>query len=241
MSNPKLKLLLTGNPIVELNGVPITGFRSAKAEALFYYLAVTARPHLRPSLAGIFWGEVEETYARRSLTKALSNLRQLFGDYLIIDRQQAAFNAESSYWVDAVHFESGQSALQANIVGLREAVEQVQGDFLEGFYIEDAPEFEQWVLVERARLRENVIQAFQTLAEYDADQGDLSQACDYMRRVLTLEPWREETHCQLMIWLAKNGQRGAALAQFEVCKAAPRKWQMACTFTLEVLLFALDL
>ena len=38
------------------------------------------------------------------------------------------------------------------------------------------------------------------------------------RRLLALEPWREEVHRQLMVLLARGGQRSAALKQFEVCR-----------------------
>jgi predicted ATPase len=38
------------------------------------------------------------------------------------------------------------------------------------------------------------------------------------RRLLALEPWREEAHRQLMVLLARSGQRGAALKQFEACR-----------------------
>jgi hypothetical protein len=39
-----------------------------------------------------------------------------------------------------------------------------------------------------------------------------------MRRLLALEPWREEAHRYLMLLLARDGQRSAALAQFEICR-----------------------
>jgi len=38
------------------------------------------------------------------------------------------------------------------------------------------------------------------------------------RKLLELEPWQEIAHRQLIRLLAANGQRTAALAQFEVCK-----------------------
>ena len=40
------------------------------------------------------------------------------------------------------------------------------------------------------------------------------------RRLLALEPWREEAHRQLMLLLARSGQRSAALAQYEACRRA---------------------
>ena len=41
----------------------------------------------------------------------------------------------------------------------------VRGEFLEGFYVHDVPEFEQWVVTERARLRRMEIGLLERLAE----------------------------------------------------------------------------
>ena len=49
----ELQLALLGNVAVRRDGTPITGLGSGKALALLCYLAVTGRPHLRPTLAGL--------------------------------------------------------------------------------------------------------------------------------------------------------------------------------------------
>lgn len=59
-----LHLILFGSPEVRHHGQPMTGFRSSKAQALLYYLAVTGRAHTRPTLAGLFWGDQPEASAR---------------------------------------------------------------------------------------------------------------------------------------------------------------------------------
>jgi predicted ATPase len=41
---------------------------------------------------------------------------------------------------------------------------------------------------------------------------------DLARRLLTMEPWREEAHRALMALMAQRGQRSAALAQFVACR-----------------------
>ena len=46
------------------------------------------------------------------------------------------------------------------------------------------------------------------------------QAMAHVRRILQLDPWREEAHRQLMWLLARSGQRSAALAQYELCRQA---------------------
>ena len=89
----KLHLALLGNPEVSRDGVPLAGLRPGKALALLCYLAVTGRPHLRPSLIGLLWGDMPEALARNNLSKALTHLRPLVGPYLHITHRQVAFNA----------------------------------------------------------------------------------------------------------------------------------------------------
>ncbi len=215
-----LELTLFGIPEVRINGDLVTGFRTSKACALLYYLAVTARPHTRPRLAGLLWGDQPEVAARASLSKCLSNLREVLGDAVLIERQRIALNCAHPYQVDTERFEAGvrlapspetADALQATLALYR-------GDFLEGFYVRDAPDFEQWLLVQRAHYREAMVQGLHALATYADQQGDLAGAIAYTRRLLALEPWREEAHRQLMRLLARSGQRAAALAQYEICR-----------------------
>jgi len=215
-SRRKLELKLLGSPEVWLDGQAVNGFRSAKARALLYYLAVTGRPQPRSVLAGLFWGGVAESHARRSLTMTLSNLRQLVDRHLNISRKMAALDPNSPYGLDVAVFKAG--AQSHKIDELKQAIDLYRGDFLEGFYLQDAPEFEQWVLIERTRLREQVLQALHRLADHLAAQDNLIEAIETMRRLLALEPWREEAHRDLMLLLARNGRRSAALAQYETCR-----------------------
>jgi DNA-binding SARP family transcriptional activator len=217
-ANP-LELTLFDTPTVRCHGQVVTGFRSSKAQALLYYLAVTGRPHARPTLAALLWGDQPEASARVSLSKCLSNLHDLVGAAIMIERQTVAFNRAYIDQLDTERFLIGasQSPTPETISSLQSALALYRGDFLEGFYVREAPDFEQWVLVQRAHYREAVVQGLHTLANYTDQQGDLSQAIAHTRRLLTLESWHEEAHCQLMARLACNGQRRAALTQYVVC------------------------
>ena len=216
-----LHLSLLGGMQITRGGEPVPGFVSSKVQALLCYLAVTGRPHLRPALTGLLWGEMPETDAKANLRQALANLRRVLVPHLSINRQAVAFNRDSPYWLDVERFEAraaGASA-GADIEGLREAVELYRGDFLEGFYVRQAPAFEEWALAQRARLRELALQALHRLAVHHGQQGraGLVAGIDYTTRLLAMEPWREDAHRQLMLLLARGGQRGAALAQYETC------------------------
>jgi DNA-binding SARP family transcriptional activator/predicted ATPase len=217
----ELQLKLLGNPEIR-RGERILSFGSSKAQALLCYLAVTGRPHSRTALAGLLWGEMPETDAGNNLRKALTHLRQLVGPHLSIARQTVAFNRDNSYWLDVETLENAvrNAPAETDIDRLRQAVELYRGDFLEGFYVRQAPAFEEWILTEQTRLRELALRALHTLAAHYARLGDAGRApaIDYTSRLLALEPWREESHRQMMLLLALAGQRGAALAQYRTCR-----------------------
>ena len=215
-----LQITLLGSPQVMLDNRPISGFATAKTQALLFYLAVTAQPHSRDTLANLFWGDSTEQKAKKNLRDALSNLRKLVEPYLLITRQTAAFNRGSDYQLDVERFDHDLKDLAGPPDRLRAALELYRGEFLEGFYVRDAPAFEEWALTQREWLHGLAIRGLQTLSRHYAAQGDVGwdEARTYTTRLLTLEPWHEESHRQMMELLARTGQRGAALVQYETCR-----------------------
>lgn len=151
----KLELALLGNPELRLAGQPLARFRSAKVYALLYYLAVTRRAQPRTALAGLFWGDVDNHYARRNLNRTLSDLTQFVSDHVVSERQSVAFDHQQPYWLDVEELEKAAATVPTaqNMAVMAAAADYYRGDFLQGFYVLDAPEFEQWVLSERTRLR----------------------------------------------------------------------------------------
>ena len=222
-----LQLNLLGKPEVVLNGAPVTAFVSAKVPALLAYLAVTGQAHSRDTLATLLWGDLPEATAKRNLTKALTNLRQLLEPYLLIEWHSVAFNYQAPSAVDVGLFQAaveGSALLEPDnperdLAPLRQAVSLYRGDFLAGFYVKNALEFEEWALGQREYLRELMLQALRRLTEQSARlEADPAAALEYCRRWLGLEPWQEAAHRQMMLLLARSGQRDAALAQYETCR-----------------------
>jgi predicted ATPase/DNA-binding SARP family transcriptional activator len=224
-----LRLALLGGAEVQLDGAPVSGFYSSKAQALLFYLAVAAHPrevppYTRSGLAGVLWADMPESAARTNLRQVLSNLRRLVGPHLDVTRQSVAFKRDSPYWLDVEAFQAcvADAADTEDVVQLREAVELYQGGFLAGFYVRDAPRFEEWALAQGERLRTMALHALHALAERYAARGDFDHGTIYARRLLELEPWHEGAHRMLMSLLARGGQRAAALAQYERCRQVLR-------------------
>src|ERR1700759_3157718 len=84
----KLKLALLGPPQVWLDDEPVTLSHNSKTQALLYFLDVTNQTWPRPSLAELLWGDMADEAARVNLSKALTELRQVLDDLVIVDRQQ---------------------------------------------------------------------------------------------------------------------------------------------------------
>lgn len=211
--SPSLQLHSLGGLQVLLNGKPLSGFVSTKVQALLIYLAVTGRPQAREKLIGLLWADMPDADAKTNLRQALSNLRKLLPDHVAIERDFAAFKRDSPHLIDVECF-----AEHLKTDRLSAAIEIYHGDFLEGFAVRDAPEFEEWALTQREHWRELALQALHTLTQRALQEGRYADGIEAARRTLALDPWREEAHRQLMLLQARSGQFSAALAQYEACR-----------------------
>ena len=226
----QLSIVLLGAFQVTKDGQAITKFESDKVRALLTYLVVEAdRPHQRQFLAGLLWPDYAERSARASLRNALANLRQVIDDkqatppFLHISRQDIQFNQASVYEVDVERLGFKDADIQAsqrleNMADLREAVDLYQGPFLAGFSLPDSPTFEEWALLKREFYHRKILSILQTLSNYYQSEQDYPLALFYARRYLSLEPWAETLHQQVMRLLLLSGQRNEALKQYEICR-----------------------
>jgi predicted ATPase/DNA-binding SARP family transcriptional activator len=231
-----LSLGVLGSLQISVADTPVTTLESDKVRALLAYLAVEAdRPHRRETLVGLLWPEFPEQSARHNLRQALFNLRLAIGDpsakspHLLISRDSIQFNQASDYSLDLALFNQYFNTCEKNLSHciedcsvraeqLGEMVKLYRGEFLQQFFLADCAEFEEWTLVQRENLHQRVLEAYSYLANYYELHRDFKAARHYAARQLELDPWREEAHRQLMQVLAQDGQRSAALAQYETCR-----------------------
>jgi DNA-binding SARP family transcriptional activator/predicted ATPase len=231
-----LSLGVLGSLQVLRDDRPVTALESDKACALLVYLAVEAdSPHRRESLVGLLWPDCPEQVARHNLRQALFNLRLAIGDhtarppYLLISRDAIQFNRASDFSLDLAQFNTILRTCEENrshgiedgsirAARLEEMVKLYRGEFLQHFFLADSVEFEQWALIQRESLHQHALDACSDLAAYYELHRDFQAARRHALRQLELDPWREEAHCQMMRALALDGQRSAALAQYETCR-----------------------
>lgn len=227
---PEFTIHLFGPPRIAVAGEPRTVGRR-KAVALLAYLAVTRQPHGRDALAALLWPELDQTGARATLRRTLVTLNQASETrWLTTDEDRIALPDQPGLWVDvrrysdllagvAAHRHTNPELCETCVAALTEAAALYSDDFLAGFSLADAPEFDAWQTFQAESLQRSLAGALERLARAHAHAGRrrLDLAIDHARRWLSLDPLHEPAHRLLMQLYAQAGDRAAALQQYDQC------------------------
>ncbi|MFC1531097.1 protein kinase [Gemmatimonadota bacterium] len=213
-SDPTLVLrVLGGLDLSGEGGRDASILRQPKRVALLAYLAVGPEGGFkrRDSLIGLFWPDADAESARHSLRQALYVLRREIGAEALRVRGDGEVGIDPGILAcDAARFEilarSGQPAA---------AMVEYGGDLLPGFYVDDAPEFEHWLAVERVRLRRLAAQLCWNLVEEAVQGGDVTEAPRWAHQAVDLDPFDETALHRLIELLDALGDRAGALAAFD--------------------------
>ena len=198
----------------------VTHFETRKIAALFACLALRLhRAQPRELLAEQLWPEEDWDATRNRLRQALSSLRQTLdpggsieNSVLLTDRSEARLDP-AAVTTDVQEFEAALAAAAAApgpeevVASLRPAIRLYQGELLPGYY-------EEWVLAERERLAQAYQDALARFANALRETGDVSGAIEASRRLVAVDPLREDAHAGLMRLYAAAGRASEALRQY---------------------------
>lgn len=219
-----LEIRLLGTPQILFNTQPVTTISWTKSQALLFYVALSKEPKSRLALAGLLWPDKGDDEARTTLRQALRTITKALPDLFDSGNDNLALSRSVDVRIDVRDFETdAQRGLAGDLAALRRAADSYAGEFLSGFFVEDAAEFQDWVLVRREQLHTLALQVLHQLSVHCIQRREVGPGLLYTQRLLMLEPWREETHQQLMRLLAWDGQFSAALAQYDRCEALLEK------------------
>jgi predicted ATPase/DNA-binding SARP family transcriptional activator len=235
---PRFTLHLLGQFHATLDGQAVAAFKTDKVRALLAYLAVeSSRAHRRATLGSLLWPEGPAEAVRANLRQSLCRLRDALYDhenaapFLLVTSDTLQFDPASDCWVDVTEFNRLLVACDQHrhrsLDGCQTCAERLalaaalyQGDFLDGLCVKDSPAFVEWSLMHEQALHRQMMGALQHLAQYHLQRGETAPAEIYLQRQVTLEPWCEPAHQQLMRLYFANGQRGEAAAQYKRCRRA---------------------
>jgi predicted ATPase/DNA-binding SARP family transcriptional activator len=209
-----LEVKTLGRFSLSVNGKQLRDLGSRKAEAILVYLAIKPGAHSRNVLAALFWPDSSDSQALTSLRVALSLLRKDFDEYLEILRDTVEIKPGVQVYLDLADLEAKLANGQ-----VEQALEIYQGDFLQGFFIRDCLDFEDWRRLQQERLRGLVTSALHTAISDVIQEAEYKKGQRLTKRLLELDALDELAHRKSMLLFALDGQRTRALEQYEHYRA----------------------
>lgn len=222
-----LEIRVFGTLSLERDGQPLDRFPSKRVRDLLGFLVLNRdRVHSREQLAGLFWGELDDRRARHCLNTALWRLHRVLAPrglqhapYLRVDAQTIGFNPDSDVRLDIAEFEQychwadqvGPAMAERQAQLHRQALHLYRGPLMTDCY-------EDWCLIERERVQNLYLRSLGRLLGFHSERRQFETAIEYGRRILALDPLREEVHRDLIDLHLLAGQPAAALQQYRTCE-----------------------
>lgn len=178
---------------------------------LLAYLALHERALPRAQVAGVLWANVPDERAAGNLRSALWRLRQAGlrvlapeGDRLSLSRRVIVDVREADRIAKCV------TNPDTDVCELHLDDLPLAGELLPGWY-------EDWVVVERERLRQMCLHIMEILCERWAAAGHFAKAVMAGIAAVASDPLRESAHRALIRAYLAEGNHGEAMKQYQVC------------------------
>ncbi len=221
-------------------------FPTRKALALLIYLVTKESLHPREKLTALLWPESDEEHGRMALRRTLALLRQSLDEgsesqgrmHLLVERETLGFNFVSDFDLDLhqlntalalmrsqarPHTEQGTGVPEESrrhlLSKLQQAAHVYRGEFLAGFSLEDAADFDDWIGAQRAYWQRQMEGIFNRLSQVQFEGGEIANAIETTTRWVAHDPLNEAAYRRLMRLHLAAGDRYSALETYETCRA----------------------
>lgn len=179
--------------------------------ALLLYLAMSPRrTRSRAHLVGLLWGEKDDAAARHSLDVEVARIRKHLGHDGLESEGGRLRLAEGAVTLDleqvAAAERAGDWLAGAALVG---------GELAEGFGIDGAQGFEDWLGAERLGWRHRGMAVLAEAVEERLAAGDVDAAAALAHRAIVLDSTSDRAVHALVRTLVVQGDRAAAVAALE--------------------------
>ncbi|HEV8224380.1 MAG TPA: AAA family ATPase [Rubrobacteraceae bacterium] len=189
----------------------------------------------------LLWPGSDEAHGRTALRSALSSLRKTLEEaaapsekhYLLTKGDSIGLTSDPNIELDLDILEAAHVLARSNprtdhlgddarsevLARLRAATEAYRGNFLEGFSLDDAPEFDLWVDAEREIRRGRMNLVCERLSKLQLESGEIGEAITTAARWTEHAPLSEEAHRRLMEVQFAAGDRTGALNTYETFRS----------------------
>ena len=232
-------LSFLGYPLIQHNELPAK-FATRKSLALLCYLAVEAVPVSRARLMTLFWPESDTKRGRTALRTTLTQLRDALSGgttspetFVLSEGDMLSLNPQWEVSIDTRILGAGSAAAQQYArsgghaleqrAALEQAVAAYRNDFLDGFSLSDAPEFDDWASLQRETHHRNLSKVFDQLSRLLLNGGEFARGVEIAQRWVHHDGLNESAHRRLIQLYMAMGNRSGALLAYQNCQALLRR------------------
>jgi DNA-binding SARP family transcriptional activator/tetratricopeptide (TPR) repeat protein len=176
---------------------------------LAYLLLHRGAPVSREYLAFLLYPDDEEGAARAKLRATLSELPKILpppaARYVTVETDKIAWNPEAELWLDVDAFVEASNDRGR----LGEAIELYRGDLLPEVY-------DEWLDVIRERHRNAYLRCLAERISEARRNANPALAIETARKLLTIDPWREDVVRRVIALRYESGDRAGALREYAV-------------------------
>src|SRR5918997_7029337 len=211
-----LSVAVLGPPDVR-HGQRCLAFPTRKTLAVLVHVLVEGGVHPRDKLTALFWPDSDEVSGRASLRTTLARLREGLEEttedrHLVVDRNVVSFDTSSDFELD-LHVLQSAYGLARSLTGtarqpgetprtvtpqLQRAVDAWRGEFLDGFSLRDAPDFDEWTSLQRETWQKRMEIVLDRLSLLYSEAGSTASAIETADRWVRLNPLEEVAYRRLV-------------------------------------------
>lgn len=178
-------------------------FSYGKVNALVYYLLIHKNIS-RDEIAGLLWSEESDTVAKKNLRNAIYKAKSALGEDIILSPKKSVLmlNPQKEIYIDVDEFlKSDHEA----------AMSLYQGEFLQGFYVKNAEEFENWILKTREQLKKRYIDLLNDCMDRAVEEKHSQKAENCAKNLIRIDEFDEKPYRVLMSLYQQSGNYAKVL------------------------------
>jgi DNA-binding SARP family transcriptional activator len=181
------------------------------AQRLVAFVALRRRPVQRLHVAGSLWLDSSEDHANASLRTALWRLRRSRVPVVDADPSRIGISRDVHVDVDEVT-DAAESAISGSV--------GVPGGWKSLFAVGEllADWYDDWVIVERERIRHLQLRALEALCRRLTNEGRYAEAVEAGYAAVSAEPLRESAHRAVIEAFMAEGNLSDAVRQYRLCR-----------------------
>lgn len=195
-----------GPPVIEFGDERLWP-QAGKTSALLLYLAYRSEWASRVDVAQLFWRDVTERTARTNLRSLLSRTpsTRAYAENLEVEASRVRWRVAT----DVAEFQAAVSDGH-----YAEAFGTYGGDLLDGFVVEGAPGFDEWLAREREALQDGWRTAGLEVSRQLEASGEWLKSAEVLDRLARTDPFDESLLRRLLVALSNAGKPDRARDEY---------------------------